>query len=83
MAEELELRGLSPTAAAAVLDAGLSLGLSVWVAGPPDTAARFGVCLMLDDGKMPLRSFQTFVRRESSLHFFSRPLLAPEGQWRR
>jgi hypothetical protein len=83
MAEELELRGLPASSSGAVLDAGLSLGFSVWVSGPQDIAARFGVALMLDDGTMPLRSFQTFVRRDSSHHFFSRPLPAPNGYWKR
>jgi hypothetical protein len=39
---------------------------------------------MLDDGQMHLRSFQTFVRRESSHHFFSRRLaLCSSDGWRR
>jgi hypothetical protein len=38
---------------------------------------------MLDDGAVPLRSFQSFVRRDSSHHFFSRRLAVQQGGWQR
>eukprot|EP00879_Flechtneria_rotunda_P002310 GHRR01002504.1.p1 GENE.GHRR01002504.1~~GHRR01002504.1.p1 ORF type:complete len:372 (+),score=123.02 GHRR01002504.1:421-1536(+) len=45
--------------------------------------AQFAVALMLDDGQVPLRSFQTFVKRQSSHHFFSKRLTLAPGGWRR
>ncbi|WIA36787.1 hypothetical protein OEZ86_008042 [Tetradesmus obliquus] len=45
--------------------------------------AQFAAALMLDDGAVPLRSFQSFVRRDSSHHFFSRRLAVAPGGWRR
>jgi hypothetical protein len=46
--------------------------------------AQFAAALMLDGGQVPLRSFQTFVRTDSSHHFFSKRLAvdAADG-WRR
>ncbi len=35
-----------------------------------DAAAQFAVGLMLDDGLTDVKAFQSFVRRESSHHFF-------------
>jgi hypothetical protein len=46
-------------------------------------AAQFATALMLDDGAVPLRSFQSFVRRDSSHHFFSRRLAVQLGAWQR
>jgi hypothetical protein len=45
--------------------------------------AQFAAALMLDDGAVPLRSFQSFVRRDSSHHFFSRRLAVAPGGWHR
>lgn len=48
------------------------------------TPAQFAAALMLDDGQVPLRSFQTFVVTESSHHFFSKRLAVQPGEaWRR
>eukprot|EP00878_Enallax_costatus_P034900 GHUV01038843.1.p1 GENE.GHUV01038843.1~~GHUV01038843.1.p1 ORF type:complete len:145 (+),score=55.43 GHUV01038843.1:120-554(+) len=137
--EELVMRGLPPSLAAALLDSGaLVLGLSVWAAAPNNSSrssacgaadpqgartvhpqsshkgsssnsnsnggtsgeadplhtataagraaaddaalAAMRVALMLDDGRVPLKSFQTFVRRESSHHYVSQRVgVAPGG----
>lgn len=45
--------------------------------------AALRVALLLDDGQVPLRSFQTFVRRDSSHHFVSRKLSVAPGRWNR
>lgn len=46
--------------------------------------AQFAAALMLDGGQVPLRSFQTFVRNDSSHHFFSKRLAVdPADGWRR
>jgi hypothetical protein len=50
----------------------------------PATPAQFAAALMLDDGQVPLRSFQTFVVSDSSHHFFSKRLAVHTGEaWRR
>jgi hypothetical protein len=46
--------------------------------------AQFAAALMLDGGEVSLRSFQTFVRTDSSHHFFSKRLAVdPTDGWRR
>jgi hypothetical protein len=46
--------------------------------------AQFAAALMLDGGQVPLKSFQTFVRNDSSHHFFSKRLAVdPADGWRR
>lgn len=60
-------------------------GVSAAAAGlPGQSPAQFAAALMLDDGQVPLRSFQTFVRTDSSHHFFSKRLAVdPVDGWRR
>lgn len=41
------------------------------------------VALMLDDGRVSLKSFQTFVRRDSSHHFISQRVVLLPGAWKR
>jgi hypothetical protein len=51
---------------------------------PGPSPAQFAAALMLDGGQVPLRSFQTFVRNDSSHHFFSKRLAVdPADGWRR
>lgn len=45
--------------------------------------AALRVALMLDDGQVPLKTFQTFVRRESSHHFVSQRVAVMPGGWKR
>jgi hypothetical protein len=53
-------------------------------AAGPQSPAQFAAALMLDGGQVPLRSFQTFVRNDSSHHFFSKRLAVdPADGWRR
>lgn len=81
-------RGMS---AAAGAEGGAAANAPPPELAPPARAARvgaaahaqFAVALMLDDGQVPLRSFQTFVRRDSSHHFFSKRLAVAPGGWRR
>lgn len=97
---ELTASGLPSSTAAAILDRGvLAICLSFWVAaahGSTTTSstsglhsqgpspAQFAAALMLDGGQVPLRSFQTFVRNDSSHHFFSKRLAVdPADGWRR
>ncbi|GLI58696.1 hypothetical protein VaNZ11_000446 [Volvox africanus] len=90
---ELQRRGLTAAQAAHLLDAGLSLTLSVHVGARSDTAAEYGVALMLDERDSrngsgaaaadAIPSLQSFVQRPSRhLGYREREFVAP-GTWER
>ncbi|KAL6757652.1 hypothetical protein V8C86DRAFT_3135188 [Haematococcus lacustris] len=87
LAGELCLRGLSAAQAAAVLDSGLPLGLSLQVATHSCHAAHLAVGLMLDAGApgQPVPSMQAWVEgRQGGHRFYSGRLhLQPTPGWRR
>ncbi|GIL47007.1 hypothetical protein Vafri_3849 [Volvox africanus] len=90
---ELQRRGLTAAQAAHLLDAGLSLRLSVHVGARSDTAAEYGVALMLDEGDTrkdgaaaaanAIPSLQSFVRRPSRHLDYRECEFVPPDTWER
>ncbi|GIL70684.1 hypothetical protein Vretifemale_1404 [Volvox reticuliferus] len=94
---ELQRRGLTAAQAAHLLDAGLSLRLSVHVGARADTAAEYGVALMLDEGDChsssggggaaaapdAIPSLQSFVSRPSRHLGYREREFVPPDTWER
>ncbi|KAF6263523.1 hypothetical protein COO60DRAFT_413802 [Scenedesmus sp. NREL 46B-D3] len=64
-------------------DASTASAAGLGAAGAGAGQAHFAAALMLDEGTVPLRSFQRFVRRDSSHQFFSGRLAVEPGGWHR
>ncbi|PNH05782.1 hypothetical protein TSOC_007940 [Tetrabaena socialis] len=84
---ELQRRGLSAAQATHLLDAGLSLHLSVHVGTRLDAQGEYGVGLLLDEGDgggdTPIPSLQSFVMRPTRHHSYAEREHMPGGAWER
>lgn len=77
---------LTPAPALSEASGGVSAAVSSRAAEgvAAQSPAQFAAALMLDNGQVPLQSFQTFVLSDSSHHFFSKRLaVSTRDGWRR
>lgn len=82
--DELKARGLDTTTARMVLDAGLPMALTVYIASHADHRATFAVGLLLDNGEGPVPNPQRFVVKPNSHLYFSGKLnLNKASGWKR